>query len=144
MLDTTKKMTTRGFLPVCSNEDVRQYFKECGITYNDITEGDILALVLLLNREIKKSNQMGETSVNTIRLSKRMSINTKPDGTINTCFLYMSSHYFEDRECVSFNRDGFIGIAGWADSANSNPIRRALLAWCDELKKQKGGTASER
>lgn len=128
---------TRGFTPVCSNADVRQHFKECGITYNDITEGDILALVLLLNREIKKSNQIGETSVNTMRLSKRISINTKPDGSINTCFLYMSSHYFNDRECVSFNRDGFIGIAGWADDGNSNPIRRALLAWCDDLKKQK-------
>ena len=50
---------TRRFTPVCSNDDVRQHFKECGITYNDITEGDILALVLLLNREIKKSVEMG-------------------------------------------------------------------------------------
>ena len=123
--------------PFCTNNEVRKHFIDCGITYSDITEGDILALVLRLNQEIKKSNQTGETSVNTMRLSKRISIKTNPNGSILSCFLYMSSHYFEDRECVSFNRDGYIGIAGWADDGNSNPIRRALLAWCDDLKNQK-------
>lgn len=128
---------SRNIEPVCTNDECRKHFADCGLSYSDITEGDILTLVLFLNREIKKSVKSGETSVNTIRLSPKIDIKTNTDGTIITCFLYMNSHYFEKRECISFNRDGFIGFAGWADTGNSNPIRRAFLAWCDSLVEQK-------
>jgi len=30
---------TRGFESVCTNDEARDYFKKCGLTYNDITEG---------------------------------------------------------------------------------------------------------
>ena len=130
---------TRGFESVCTNEEAREYFQNCGLSYKDITEGDILTLVLMLNREIKKSNKIGETSVNTIRLSEKIDIKTNNDGSIKACYLYLNSHYFTRRECISFNRDGFIGFAGWADQGNLNPLKRAFLAWCDELKKGKEG-----
>lgn len=32
---------------VCTTEEARQYFSSKGLTYDDITEGDILALVML-------------------------------------------------------------------------------------------------
>lgn len=51
----------------------------------------------------------------------------------------MNAHYFTRRECISFNRDGWIGFAGWADDGNTNPLRRAFLAWCDYL--AEGGEA---
>ena len=122
---------------ICTRDECRERFKELGLSYSDITEGDVLALVMLLNREIKKSNKSGETSVNTMRLSEKREIDINEDGTIRTCFLYMNSHYFKNRECISFNRDGFIGFCGWADIGNSNPIKRAFLEWCDVLVKQK-------
>ena len=128
---------TRGFESVCTNDEAREYFKECGLTYKDITEGDILSLVLLINRELKKSNKIGETSVNTMRLSEKMDMKKNADGTIKTCFLYINSHYFTRREAISFNQDGFIGFAGWADIGNLNPLKRAFLTWCDVLKKDK-------
>lgn len=131
-------MACRGFEPVCSNDACRQHFADCGLTYDDITDGDILALVMLLNREIKKSNKTGETSVSTMRLSEKKIIKHKPNGSITECYLFMNSHYFTQRECISFNRDGFIGFAGWADDGNTNPLRRAFLEWCDALKTQKG------
>lgn len=118
---------------VCSTNDARQYFKDCGLTYDDITEGDILALVMLLNKEIKKSNKDLETSV-TMTLSKRIDFVNTPKQTMKKCFLYMNSHYFTQRECISFNQDGFIGFAGWADQGNTNPILRAFLSWCNYLK----------
>lgn len=130
----------RGFESVCTNDEAREYFKECGLTYKDITEGDILSLVLLINRELKKSNKIGETSVNTMRLSEKMDMENNTDGTIKTCFLYMNSHYFTRREAISFNQDGFIGFAGWADSGNLNPLKRAFLAWCDQLKAEREAT----
>ena len=118
---------------VCSNDEARQYFKDKGLTYKDITEGDILALVMLLNKHIKAAVKDSETSVDTMRLSRKMELKTASDGSIKYCFLYVSSHYFDNRECISFNVDGFIGFAGWADQGNTNPILRAFLEWCDNL-----------
>lgn len=125
------------FPPICANDEARAYFKSKGLTYSDITGGDILALVMMLNQEIKRSNKTGETSVNTMSLSKKIDTKYKTNGTIISCFLYMNSHYFTRRECISFNEDGFIGFAGWADSQNLNPIMRAFLRWCDELARGK-------
>lgn len=118
---------------VCSNQDCRDKFARLGLTYDDITEGEILTLVMLLNREIRKSNKTGETSVNTTRLSEKIKIKHKPNGKITECYLFMNSHYYTQRECISFNKGGFIGFAGWADDGNTNPIRRAFWEWCDHL-----------
>lgn len=125
------------FPPVCTNDEAREYFRDKGLSYNDITDGDILTLVMMLNEEIKRSNQRGETSVNTMSLSTKIRSKHRTNGTIINCFLYMNSHYFTQRECISFNTDGFIGFAGWADTGNTNPIIRAFLRWCDALAKAK-------
>lgn len=127
----------KNFPPVCTNDEARAYFKDKGLTYRDITGGEILALVMMLNQEIKRSNKTGETSVNTMSLSQKIDVKYRSNGTIISLFLYMNSHYFTRRECISFNKDGFIGFAGWADEQNLNPIRRAFLRWCDALAEEK-------
>lgn len=132
----------RGFEDVCTNEEAREHFKNCGLSYKDITEGDILALVLMLNKEIKASNKKGETSVNTMSLSKKIDIKKNKDGSIRSCYLYFNSHYFTRREAISFNQDGFIGFAGWADDGNLNPLKRAFLAWCDQIEPYREGDNS--
>lgn len=124
------------FGAVCSTNDAREYFKAKELTYDHITEGDILILVMLLQREIKKSNKTGETSVSSMSLSAKIDMKKKSNGAIQCCFLYMNSHYFTRRECISFNADGYIGFAGWVDQWNTNPILRAFLAWCDILAAQ--------
>lgn len=130
---------TRGFESVSTNDEARTHFKECGLSYKDITEGEILALVLMLNKEIKASNKRGETSVNTMCLSKKIDITKNRDGSIKSCYLYMNSHYFTRREAISFNPDGFIGFAGWADDGNANPLKRAFWEWCDTLNRKEKG-----
>ena len=45
----------------------------------------------------------------------------------------MNSHYFTQREAISFNEGGVIGFADWADQGNTNPLLRAFLKWCDYL-----------
>ena len=127
-------MRMEDIVPVCTNNDARDYFKKCGLSYDDITEGDILTLVILLNQEIKKSNKSGETSMGTLTLSKKMDFVQSSKHTMKRCFLYVNSHYFTQWECISFNEDGFIGFCGWADQGNTNPILRAFLKWCDVLK----------
>lgn len=130
-------MSCRGFDAVCTNKEARQYFRDKGLSYHDITEGDILSLLMLLNREIKKSNKAGETSVSTMHMSSKIGMKKRTNGTIIQCFLYVNSHYFTRREAISFNEDGFIGFAGWADQGNTNPLLRAFLRWCDDLAEAK-------
>lgn len=130
-------MSCRGFDAVCTTKEARQYFRDKGLSYHDITEGDILSLLMLLNREIKKSNKAGETSVSTMHMSSKINMKKRTNGTIIKCFLYINSHYFTRREAISFNEDGFIGFAGWADQANTNPLLRAFLRWCDDLAEAK-------
>lgn len=118
-------MRKTGILPVCTNNEARAYFAGKGLTYADVTEGDILALVMLLNKHIKKANADCETSMGSMYLSRRINLKRKTNGTLISCFLYVNSHYFERRKCISFNADGWIGFAGWADQGNTNPILRA-------------------
>lgn len=126
-------MSCRGFDPVCTTNEAREFFKNRGLSYDSIHEGDILILCMMLQKELKKSNKTGETSVTTMTLSKRVDMKKKSNGSITECYIYMNSHYFTRRECISFNWDGFIGFAGWADQGNTNPILRAFLEWCNYL-----------
>ncbi|UTS79619.1 hypothetical protein [Phaeobacter piscinae] len=41
------------------------------------------------------------------------------------------SYYFDDREAVTFNADGFVGFAGWADDTNVQPVLRGFLQWVE-------------
>lgn len=126
-------MKCRGFDAVCSTEHARQYFLAKGLSYAKVFEGDILVLAMMLNQEIKKSNKSGETSVESMHLSKKISLKKRPNGSMIHCYLYLNSHYFIQREAISFSEDGFIGFAGWADIGNTNPVLRAFLRWCDYL-----------
>ena len=137
---TTKPyVRKKDIVQVCSTNEARAYFTDMGLTYGDITEGDILPLVMLLQQELKKAAKDCETSVSTMTLSKKINIKKRSNGSITSCFLYVNSHYFEQRECISFNADGFIGFAGWADQGNVNPILRAFLKWCDYMAEAKNG-----
>lgn len=119
-----------------STESARQYFKDKGLTYDDITEGDICTLVMLLNKHIKQANKDGITSVNTIRMSEKIDSKYKTNGCLISCYLYVNSHYFTRRECISFNKDGFIGFCGWAEGKNHYPIIDAFREWCDLVVKR--------
>lgn len=139
MMGTKPYIRKTDIAAVCTNDEARDYFKQKGLTYDDITEGDILPLVMLLQQELKKAAKDCETSVSTMTLSKKINIKKRPNGSITSCFLYVNSHYFVQRECISFNADGFIGFAGWADQGNVNPILRAFLKWCDYMAEAKNG-----
>lgn len=117
-----------------NRDDARKHFVDCGLSYSKVFEGDIAVLVEMLNKELRASNKRGETSVSTITLSAKIQIKTKSDGSLASCFLSLNSHYFTNRECISFYPTGRIDFAGWADDGNVAPILRAFLNWCDYVK----------
>lgn len=62
-----------------------------------------------------------------------------PESYLATAFegcFDLAAENIERRECISFNADGWIGFAGWADQGNTNPILRAFIEWCDVLAKE--------
>ena len=51
---------------------------------------------------------------------------------IYEAYLRVDGRYWQGREAISFNGDGFIGIAGWADDNNVQPFLRAFVRWLIE------------
>ncbi|MDI6742175.1 MAG: hypothetical protein QMD11_05475 [Smithella sp.] len=116
-----------------ASETAREHFKNKGLSYNDITEGDICTLVMLLNKHIKQASKDGRMSTNTMRMSQKIKSKFTTTGKLKECYLFMNSHYFTQRECISFNDDGFIGFCGWADDRNTEPVVNAFIEWCDSI-----------
>ncbi len=125
-----------------TNDEARQYFSSKNLTYADITSGDICVLVMLLNKSIKQACKKNEMSVSSMRMSEKIKSKYTTSGKLIECYLFMNSHYFTRRECISFNKDGFIGFAGWADDRNTKPIIDAFIRWCDILAEQRGEAVS--
>jgi hypothetical protein len=117
-----------------TNNDARGHFLDCGLSYADIGIGELLLLQTFLFMELEKSSQ--QTSGMTLNYHKTKFNVDKEKGLI-VAFFFVDGSYYKQRECISFNRDGFIGFAGWADSNNVAPIHRAFVEWCDEIKSRK-------
>lgn len=116
-----------------TRNEAREYFKNHGLSYGDVTSGDICVLVMMLNSAIKKARKTGEMSYETLSLSERIKVKYNTNGTIKNCFLFVNSDNFTRRECISFNTDGFIGFAGWSDNTNVKPMIEAFVDWCKYL-----------
>lgn len=114
-------------------EKARGYFEEKGLTYDDITAGDICTLVMILNKNIKKSCKNHNMSVDSMHMSEKILSKYRSNGKLIECYLFINSHYFTRRECISFNKDGFIGFCGWAGGNNQTPIIDSFMEWVDSL-----------
>jgi hypothetical protein len=120
-----------------ASQDARNWFKNAGLNYADITRGDILVLFEKINKRLKA----GESALENLHMSEKLDIKANRNGTMRECYLYVNSHYFTRRECISFNADGFVGFAGWADIGTAKPIIDAFNDWVDYLVAQQVTTA---
>lgn len=115
---------------------VREFAKDKGLTYSDIGSRELFLLWGIVDKWLKKHSEESLNSTK-MKLEKIHPINDvewNDDGTIKVASLLLSSSYFANRECISFNRDGFIGFAGWASSDNLQPIAKAFVEWVREIK----------
>lgn len=131
-----------------TNEDAREYFKP--LTYEYLTEKNFNSLVAILTEVLGKWNRQelefrnkwghGNNYLMNIHEHKRFS---RYPGTrfVNKngkkeAFIIVKCDNYSYREGISFNSDGFIGFAGWADSDNVRPFLDAFEQWVDKIKKQ--------
>ncbi|WP_087064461.1 hypothetical protein [Intestinibacillus massiliensis] len=119
--------------------EARDYFSEKGLTYASITIKDLNYLELLLNEQfLKQQKERLRTRdkpvywlrVNTAKYYKGEY--TEAGGMV-CAYMTGKGRYFNSREIISFNRDGFIGFCGDADEQNSVPVLTAFCDWCDWL-----------
>lgn len=111
----------------------REYFKNCKITYDDITMNDIYKLIQLLNKRIDITNSCAIM----IKEPKLSGVNKNiifKENKLVFAELRVKGTYFDDREAITFHEDGFIGICGWADGYNLTPFVMAFKDWCDYMK----------
>lgn len=125
LIDLSNKSKTLDMI-LCgeiTNDDLRDYLKENHITNSTINIQHIRVLQSLLSIELKESGKF------------RGSYCMDSDITAGLKYfaLTCSSDYFEKREAVTFNTDGFVGMAGWADSKNIIPIRVGVYKWAKQI-----------
>lgn len=120
------------------NEIARKRFAELGLTYKDIGSKEFYNLIEKLN-EILPENEFTYFKMKVTTRPKRYApqINFAPDGSIKSAFIRCDAHYFTGREAISFNEDGFIGFAGWADISNTKPFTTAFIKWAEDIARKK-------
>lgn len=116
-------------------EQARSHFTNSGLTYKEvISYTNITRLREILDIHLKASDKFRGT------FHCSPAINFIPG---RWAAIKCSSDYFKNREAITFNSDGFIGIAGWADSDNVIPIIQGFTAWVDELVELKNNSSKE-
>lgn len=114
-------------------ELAREYFRQCKITYDDITMNDIYKLIKLLNKRIVEADScMIMINEPKLRGTNRNIIFKK--NKLVFAEIRVKGNYFNDREAITFNEDGFIGLCGWADGYNLTPFVMGFKDWCDYMK----------
>lgn len=108
-----------------TRNEARKAFADSGLTYGMLSVEVLEDLRKRLDGQMKRSELMNGS----YRMRRTCHLTQKPGGRY--AHVRCKSHYFDDREAVTFNPDGFIGFAGWADERNVQPILEAFTAWVE-------------
>src|SRR5690606_6262826 len=99
-------------------------------TYGDLSKVRVQRLRKLINEALKKSNLIKEYKVDG-------HAKFKSDERGIWAEIRCKAYYFDKRQAVTFERDNFIGFAGWSDPHNVQPILCAFVQWVFELQSAK-------
>lgn len=132
-----------------TRNEARQYFRDKGLSYADISRTDLALLGALLDRNFAREKKLLDSfglyhyweRVNSARHYRGEWTET---GAMVCAFLTGKGAYFSCRDVISFNRDGFIGFCGDASDKNAQPVLEAFVEWCDELAVEKQVAAAEK
>ena len=112
-----------------TREEARDLWIDAQLDYSHLNLGRLQRLRSMLNEEMKSSGFFAVSSRcdGTYRMNApiRASIAFKGWMAELTCRAF----YFKKREAITFNDNGFIGFAGWADDTNIQPILSGFTKW---------------
>lgn len=121
-----------------TNKEARDLFADSGLSYADIDRRALDALQAFCDIELARCRLNPSGSLHgSMRLTHKVDAIVCEEGGIESAFLYVNGSYFRKREAFTFNGDGFIGIAGWADSKNVRPFLVAFGQWVEWMDNRK-------
>ena len=131
--------TTPGFLRIgnaeypLTRDGLRDAFASQLDDQAHLNKGDVHMLAMLVGEELCRHNLKdvdGMTSACTMSLGK---LDTSISGVqVLGAYIRVDGAYFDDREAISIDPNGWVGFAGWADSRNERPFLVAFARWMDE------------
>jgi hypothetical protein len=121
-----------------ARNNARDYFKSCGLSYKDINITTFYVLRAYVSYMLIEFNKKYDIDELKMAITPEKSSEFISDSSFKFGQVNVSGSYFPIREAITFNEDGFIGFAGWADSDNVQPFIDAFLMWCDMMKENKG------
>jgi hypothetical protein len=122
------------------NEDARQYFKDKCLTYDSIGKSKLDDLISMLEIELAMYRISGGDHAKKMGMRVRTpSIKDSKflDNKLKYAFIKIDGSYFNKREGISFNENGFIGFGGEFSTVNTEPILTAFCKWCDSLSRER-------
>lgn len=133
----------RGFLdePI-SSRHAHEVVDEAGIFRDGawtVGKDDVRELGRMLSRCIGHSSERDPHVCAMGMKVNEPTIQTDGSGRVVRASLRVDGSYFDDREAVTLNGDGFFGIAGWADDRNTSPFAAAAVMWVESLEGRDDG-----
>lgn len=109
-----------------TRDEARACWVKSGLTYDVLTRENVSRLQTLVDDEMKSSGCIrGTFRAGRCKVAIRAG---KPWADIRC-----KAFYFKDRQAITFEPDGFVGFAGWADAENVQPVLSAFCTWVDEM-----------
>jgi hypothetical protein len=119
-----------------TNDEAREYFKKCNLDYSILIKPNRELLRKILKEELENHIIDHGYVKHYIRIRKKVKsdlrINDIPEVELYN--ISCRGSWFDKRQGITFERNGFIGFAGWASSKNTQPFLKAFIKWCDKVK----------
>lgn len=116
--------------------EAREYFCKNHLSYDNITIWDLYELIQRINVKLHESRTIMLMMLPLETRGCKRNLIFKDDKLVFAA-LKVRGTYFDSREAITFNRNGFIGFCGWASSDNTYPIVSAFKEWVDWMTKRK-------
>ena len=125
-----------------TRDEARDLFADSGLTYADLDRQALDALVAFLDIELARCRLGPATPCQrSMRMRHKRMVRKGVGGGVEAAELFVRARYFDEREAVTFERNGFVGIAGWADSRNLRPFLVAFGERVEWLSREREGMA---
>lgn len=128
--DRIPKLYSREIPPRIMAKKLRQKFNE-EFSYSIIEEYHIEYLRFLISRKL--ANKFGDTISMSLTPALKKDLKILKTKGLQYTEIKVDGSYFSKREGITFNPNGFIGFAGWADGYNLRPFIEAFSEWMDWL-----------